>query len=206
MLESNDKKKIEKYIDDIISNLRKGANENLNNGMRKKVVLDKLVDAAVHKLAPESKYILSSVYNMMMDKTLAGPGYQDSARRVEFYEMNIFKEINDKFDFDVPSSISYEESRAIVNKWTETGAVAVAGGIISLSMRSLAPVGIAILIAALMAILLEDKKEGGDDIHIVIEKYLKNVKDSLMVWIKKVEEYYDTHIAEFEKQTGNSNE
>lgn len=200
MLENKDRKKIEQYIDKIISKLKTDADKELQRNIANKEVLDNLVNATVGKMTPESKSIMSSVYNMMMAHTLAGEMYQNPEKKAAYYEANILKELNSKFNFEIPSHINYHESKKILNKWTKAGIVTATGGLVSISFKSWVPVGIAVVIAALMALLLEDKKEPREDIHNVIDKYLENVKQTLLDWISDIEKYYDERVSILESE------
>ena len=151
-------------------------------------------------MTPESKSILSSVYNMMMEQTLSGELYQDAEKKAAYYEANILKELGDKFNFEVPAYIDYHESKKILNKWIKAGAVSLVGGTISISFKSWIPVVIAVVIAGVMALLLDDKKENAEDIHGIIEKYLENVKQTLMDWISDIEKYYDERVSAIERE------
>ena len=200
MLDSRDKKKIEQYIDKLISKLRADAEKDLKNGVSKKAVLDKLVNATVKKMTPESKSILSSAYNMMMDHTLAKELYQDVEKKAAYYELDIMKELNNKFDFEVPAHIDYTESKQLLSKYTGAGVVTVAGGFVSLSLKTWIPITIAVVIAGLMIWLLEDKKDINEDVNVLIDKYLKNVKETLINWISDIEKYYDERVSTLESE------
>lgn len=200
MLDSRDKNKIEQYIDKMISKLRLDAEKDLKNGVSKKAVLDKLVNATVKKMTPESKAILSSVYNMMMDHTLAKEMYQDVERKAAYYELDIMKELNNKFDFEVPAYIDYTESKQLLNKYTGAGVVTVAGGFASLSLKTWIPITIAVIIAGLMIWLIEDQKDINEDVNVLIDKYLKNVKETLINWIFDIEKYYDEKVSTLESE------
>lgn len=201
MLESNDRAKIEQYVDKISGQLRARAEKDIKAGVANKDVLDNLVKLTVGKLTPESKSILSSVYNMLMEQTLSKELYQDPKRKAAYYEMDILTEITSKFNFDVPSHIDYEESKSLINKWTASGAVVFAGGVVSIPLKSWIPVGVAAVIAALMIFLIDDKKGKDNDIHRIVDTYLSNVKKSLMDWVSSVEKYYDKRVQDLESET-----
>lgn len=200
MLVSKDKQRIEMYIDKIVAKLKSDAERDLQRGTSNKMVLDNLVNATVGKMTPESKSILSSVYNMMMNQTLSGELYQNPEKKAAYYEADIFKELNAKFDFEVPAYIDYHEGKKILNKWTKAGIVTLTGGAISISLKSWTPVVIAVVIASVMALLLEDKKETDEDIYGTIAKYLENVKQTLMDWISDIEKYYDERVSAIERE------
>ena len=200
MLQSNDKKKIENYIDKIIESLRKDARKSISSGMSDKQVINKITLTTVNKFTPESKMIMSSTYNMLMEKTLAGSLYLNVENKAAFYQLDILKDLNSKFVFDIPDKIDYQESKKEFDKWVKCGAVVVVGGIVSIPLKSLIPIGIAVIIAVIMAIVLkDDNKVGKTDISAIIDNYLSDIKKSVFLWVESVEKYYDEKIAILEK-------
>lgn len=204
MLGKNDKEKVEKYVERIFESIYADAQKNIGKKMPNQEVINSVVNLTVNKLTPESKMILSSTYNMLMEKTLAEPLYQKAENKAAFYSRDILKELNSKFTFDVPSHIDYEESNKLLNKWTAAGAIVVGGGIISITMKNVTPIAIAVVITGIMLFLLRDKHIGGNaqDIGAVVRDYLNNVKVSLMSWIDEIEKFYDYEIRKLEEGMG----
>lgn len=203
MLEYNEKEKIEQYIDKLISSLWRDAKRNIDAGMPDREIIEKVINAAVNKFTPESKMILSSVYNMMMEGTLKNPIFDDAKNKSAFYEMDVLKDINRKFDFNIPNRIDYEESKAKVNQWVAAGAVVATGGVVSISLSSWLPVGIAVVIAGIMAILInKNEQKSNQDISKLIQEYYENIKKSLLAWIETIEEYYDSKLKALYERLG----
>ncbi|WP_411680077.1 hypothetical protein [Clostridium thailandense] len=201
MLENNDKQKLEQYIDKIIKGIQTDANKNIKAGMSDKQLIDKVINVTVNKFTPESKMILSSTYNMLMEHTLSSVKYADAEKKAAFYEMDILKELNGKFNFEVPKDMEYGESREEINKWVKSGAVVIVGGLISISLESWIPVGIAVVIVGIMALLLKDEpKSSSKGIDAVISEYLMNVKQSVLLWVNSIEKYYDARVAQLERE------
>lgn len=200
MLDKNDKKKLEKRIDELIENISSDVKSN-RKGMPDKQVIDKLINTAVNRLTPESKMLLSSTYNMMKKQTLADSLYDNANNKAAFYEMNILKELNSKFNFDIPQNIDYEESEKEISKWVKLGAVVISGGVISISVSSYIPISIAVVIGGIMSSVLKDKT-GKTNINIdsLIDEYLDKVKQSLWNWINSIVEYYDGKIDELKRK------
>ncbi len=202
MLETNEKKKIETYIDKVIEKIFLDIKESERNGITGKMLIDKSVTATVNKLTPESKMILSSTYNMLMEATLKQQRFQNADNQSMFYELNILKDLNSKFSFDIPKNISYEEAVITVTKLEACGAVVVTGAVVSAVAKNLIPVGIAAVIAAIMAFVLKDKysvplpgKNNDSDTMKLIEEYLSDVKKSLLSWVTEIEKYYDEKLS-----------
>lgn len=201
MLQSDEKAKIEQYINKISEGIYKEAKKCIQSGMSDKQVIDKVINITVKKFTPESKMVMSSAYNTMMEQTLAKPLFQTAKNKAAFYERDILKELNTKFLFDVPTHINYEESKAVINKWIAAGSVVVAGGIISFPTKSLIPIGIAVIVAGVMLFMLKDgNKRPKQDISKLIQEYLNDVTKTMMQWLNTVQEYYDERVEELEKE------
>lgn len=201
MLQNDEKNKIEQYITKISESILGEAKKCIQTGMSDKQVIDRVITITVNKFTPESKMVMSSAYNMMMEYTLAKPIFQTAQNKAAFYEMDILKELNSKFNFDVPKHIDYEESKAEMNKWIKAGAVVVVGGLISIPTKSLIPIGIAVIVAGVMLLLLKDSENGKtQEISCLIKNYLDDVKKTMMQWLNTVEKYYDERVARLERE------
>ena len=201
MLDNNDRQKIEQYIDKIINEINSDVNKNIKLGMSDRQIIDKVVDLTVNRLTPESKMILSSTYNMLAENTLSSAKYYDIEKKATFYEMDILKELNRKFNFEVKKNINYQESSKEINKWIKSGAVVILGGLISVSLESAIPIGIPVIIAGIMVIVLKNTSTSGHKgVDSAISEYLMNVKESILLWITSIEEYYDASIDKLERE------
>lgn len=204
MLDNNDKQKIEQYIDKLLNGIWNDIQNSSNSRLSDKQIIDKVIRITVNKFTPESKMILSSVYNMMMERTLQETLFKDVKNKAAFYEMNILKQLNEKFQFDIPKDINYEESKAIMDKWIASGAVVAVGGVVSISLKSWIPIGIATVIAGIMAFLLKKEQSNGHkNTRTLIKEYLDNVKKSLLVWIDSIEKYYDARVDQLRERITN---
>ncbi|MCR5769708.1 MAG: hypothetical protein K6G87_00590 [Butyrivibrio sp.] len=201
MLENNDREKIQEYVEKILKSIYSSVKKNIESGMSNQDVIESAVNLTVNKLTPESKMVLSSVYNMLMENTLKKPLYQNAQNKAAFYSRDILKDLNTKFSFEVPAHIDYEESKSLINKWTVAGAICVGGGVVSITMKNAIPIVIAVIIAGVMLYLLRDKPSAGNkqDISTLIKEYLKNVKATLMSWVDEISAYYDEEVKELEK-------
>lgn len=205
MLKSSEKKKIENYIQKIIDGLMKDTKESIASGMSDKQVIERITKATVNKVTPESKMIMSSVYNMMMDATLSEELFQEPENKTVFYQTDILKELNAKFTFEVPTNIDYQESKKELDNWIKDGSavVVVAGGIASIKFKSFLPIGIslAVAIAAIMGLVLynNSKKKDNTNINTLVSDYLEGVKASLLVWVETIENYYDGRVDNIKK-------
>ena len=201
MLENKDKGKIQEYVVKILNSIYSSVKKNIESDMSNKDVIDSAVNLTVNKMEPESKMLLSSVYNMLMEKTLAKPLYQNAQNKAAFYSRDILKDLNAKFLFEVPAHIDYEESKSLINKWIAAGAIGVGGGIVSITIKNAIPIAISVIIAGVMLYLLRNKptSKNRQDINALIRKYLENVKATLMLWVDEISAYYDEEVNKLEK-------
>lgn len=201
MLQIDENAKIEQYINKISEGIYQEAKKFIQSGMSDQQIIDKVISIAVKKFTPESKMVMSSVYNMMMEHTLANPIFQNAQNKAAFYERDILKELNSKFLFDVPKYIDYEESKAEIKKWIAAGVIVIVGGIISIPTDNLIPIGIAIIVAGVMLFILNDWwKKTKYDINKLIKDYLHDVKKTMIEWLNTVQVYYDECVYELEKE------
>ena len=200
MLDKTDRTKVETYIDSIISELHTSIERYVSNGMKGQDLIDSTIKVTVNKITPESKMIMSSVYDMLSEKTLAQEIYQNPLNKASFYEKNLHKVLSENLLFEVPNHIDYTKSEQLFNHWVASGAVVVAGGVVSIVMNSAIPVIIAIVLAGIMLVLLKKKPvSGGLDVSEQIDEYLKDVAASLKLWITEIEKRYDAEVEELEK-------
>lgn len=205
MLLAEDKKKLESYVDKLIEVLKDKTAKSKSNGVSGEQLIKEVTNMAVSKLTPESKMILSSAYNMMMSHTLADKYFSDSAHKAAFYSADLLTEITNKFDFEVPNEINYEESDEVVKRMCALGVIGIGGGgVISWITKSWIPItiGIAAVLTAIMTYVIKNHgmSSSGNSIDAVINDYYSTVKESLMAWIYSVDSYYDKAVAEIKER------
>lgn len=204
MLTEADKKKLEGYIDKNLNEIRTRAERNMQNNIPNSQIIEQVTSATVNKMSGVSKMMITSIYNMLSEGTLSQDLYQKSANEAAFRSLNILNELNQKFIFDVPAKIDYAESKVQMENLIAAGAVTVAVGVVSIAVKSLTPVVISMVIAAIMyyTIHTRNHEQDGTNVHDLIDTYFQNVKASMMQWITAIEKYYDQKVSELEKGLG----
>ena len=206
MLSKEEKNKIEEHIAKLTNDILSDAINSINSGVSKKKIIDDCIMYTVSKFTPESKMLLSSVYNMLMERTLKEEFFTNSHNKASFYEMNIFKELNEKFNFEIPSKIEYEESERKINEWIKAGIITIIGGVISISLKKASPIIVAVVIAGIMTVINKNKENNKkEDLTALVKEYLESVKQSLLSWVDSIAEYYDERVNELKKELENKN-
>ena len=206
MLSKEEKKKIEEHIAKLTNDILSDAINSINSGVSKKKIIDDCIMYTISKFTPESKMLLSSVYNMLMERTLKEEFFTNSHNKASFYEMNIFKELNEKFNFEIPSKIEYEESERKINEWIKAGIITIIGGVISISLKKASPIIVAVVIAGIMTVINKNKENNKkEDLTALVKEYLESVKQSLLSWVDSIAEYYDERVDELKKELENKN-
>lgn len=201
MLSKEEKNKIEEHIAKLTSDILSDARNSVNSGVSKKKIIDDCIMYTVSKFTPESKMLLSSVYNMLMERTLKEEFFTNSHNKASFYEMNIFKELNEKFNFEIPSKIEYEEKENKINIWFVDVVITVIGGVISISLKKASPIIVAVVIAGIMTVINKNKENNKkEDLTALVKEYLESVKQSLLSWVDSIAEYYDKRVEELKSQ------
>lgn len=202
MLESNEKQMIEVRVEKLLGSIRQDAEYAKGNGTKPTDIIDRVTRQTINQMTPESKMLLSSAYNMMMKHTLADPHFQSPQDKARFFEANILKRINAKFDFSIPSKIHYEEAQTTYQQLAAAGAVISVGGVISIVRSSWLPMGIATILAAIMTCVLKANSTTSaprSDVSKIIEEYLQKVQQSFMLWIDEIERFYDEEVERLKK-------
>ena len=206
MLNKEEKKKIEEHIAKLTNDILSDAINSVNSGVSKKKIIDDCIMYTISKFTPESKMLLSSVYNMLMERTLKEEFFTNSHNKASFYEMNIFKELNEKFNFEIPSKIEYEESERKINEWIKAGIITIIGGVISISLKKASPIIVAVVIAGIMTVINKNKENNKkEDLTALVKEYLESVKQSILSWVDSIAEYYDERVNELKKELENKN-
>ena len=206
MLSKEEKNKIEEHIAKLTNDILSDARNSVNSGVSKKKIIDDCIMYTVSKFTPESKMLLSSVYNMLMERTLKEEFFTNSHNKALFYEMNIFKELNEKFNFEIPSKIEYEEKENKINIWFVDVVITVIGGVISISLKKASPIIVAVVIAGIMTVINKNKENNKkEDLTALVKEYLESVKQSILSWVDSIAEYYDERVNELKKELENKN-
>lgn len=206
MLSKEEKNKIEEHIAKLTNDILSDAINSINSGVSKKKIIDDCIMYTVSKFTPESKMLLSSVYNMLMERTLKEEFFTNSHNKASFYEMNIFKELNEKFNFEIPSKIEYEEKGNKINIWFVDVVITVIGGVISISLKKASPIIVAVVIAGIMTVINKNKENNKkEDLTALVKEYLESVKQSILSWVDSIAEYYDERVNELKKELENKN-
>ena len=206
MLSKEEKNKIEEHIAKLTNDILSDARNSINSGVSEKKIIDDCIMYTISKFTPESKMLLSSVYNMLMERTLKEEFFTNSHNKASFYEMNIFKELNEKFNFEIPSKIEYEESERKINEWIKAGIITIIGGVISISLKKASPIIVAVVIAGIMTVINKNKENNKkEDLTALVKEYLESVKQSLLSWVDSIAEYYDERVNELKKELENKN-
>lgn len=182
------------------------AQNSKRNGTTEPELINMTVTMAVNKFTVESKMLTTSVYNMLSKRTLAKPFFQASQNQAAFYELNLPKQLRQKFDYTVPQHIDYQEAQKQVYAYVGAGAVAAAGGVVSICMESWVPVTVAVLLAGIMAaVLYTNSQKRKQNVERLIQEYLDAIEMSMMDWVGSIEEYYDKQIAVLERKVLENN-
>ncbi len=206
MLSKEEKNKIEEHIAKLTNDILSDARNSINSGVSEKKIIDDCIMYTISKFTPESKMLLSSVYNMLMERTLKEEFFTNSHNKASFYEMNIFKELNEKFNFEIPSKIEYEGSERKINEWIKAGIITIIGGVISISLKKASPIIAAVVIAGIMTVINKNKENNKkEDLTALVKEYLESVKQSLLSWVDSIAEYYDERVNELKKELENKN-
>lgn len=203
MLSEKTINQVKARIDTINKKLKAETERALSDGKSISDVLDQLTEHAVREFTPESKMLMNSVYNVISNETLQTEFFQVTSHQAAFNKRNIQLDIENHFSFEIPEKIDYEDKH--FELWA-SGAVALAGGGISLCVEGFWQTAGVIAIAAVLVYLMYKgiKEHKQSNQKQLIDQYLISIRGTLVRWLESIAEYYDQQVdalkSEIEKQ------
>lgn len=193
MLSEKTINQIKVRIDTINNKLKTEAKQALSDGTSINEVLEQLAAHAVREFTPESKMLMSSIYNVLSNETLETEFFKVTAHEAAFNKRNIQADITNQFSFEVPDKIDYKKN---YNELLASGGIILVGGLVSINIKSNLGSGIVIAIAAVLAYLMyktikENKHKNQSQL---IDQYLISIRGTLVRWLESIAEYYDQQV------------
>lgn len=178
-----------------------------------KEATNKITKTVSSELATRSKSLLSDMLFDLNDSLMETDFFSDISKQNRFTEVNLRKEILDKYQFSASSTIDYNEASRKINALAVGGGTLIVGGAIEvgyvlikgLNLSTIIPIPISVLIVASIGIALADyykiePNRSKKALNISINNYLDQVKAQFIAWFDEVENYYKKRVEEI-KQT-----
>ena len=199
MLRAFDRKRLEDYIDSFLNEIRILAENDIKKGYSKSIIVNNVINMTVEKVTPETKMLLTSTYYLLEEQTLEKEIYSNPHNKAAFYERDILKELEEKFDFKIPENFTLNEGREKIKKLEVAGVIVVSSGAISLLLDSFVPLGlgVGIVLVGIMAYTIQNNSK--NNIEKTVNIYLSNVKNTLMQWILNIVDFYESKVKELEE-------
>lgn len=165
------------------------------------------------ELATRSKSILSDMLFDLSDNLMETNFFADIARQNKFYEINLRQEIMSKYQFAPSVTVNYKEASKTVQSLKVGGATLVIGGIAEiggvlitgLSLSSLVPIPISVLVVASIGVALTDyyaiePKKNKKALSQALDSYLVAAKQQFLNWFDEVEKYFNMRVEEIKQK------
>ena len=201
--------KVEKMFSELQSKVKRIIAETDSS----KDAVNKILQLVSTETASRSKSILSDMLFDLNDDLMKTSFFSDISRQNKFMEKNLRQEILNNYQFATNISLDYDEATRIANSLKLGGGVLVIGGIGSigvvlikgLSLSSLVPIPISIIVAAALGTALvnyfaiEPNKS-----KMMFEKkvndYLSEAQQQFLNWFDEVENYFNKRVEEIKQQ------
>lgn len=164
------------------------------------------------ELTTRSKSIMSDMLFELSDTLMETEFFSDISRQNKFFEINLRQEILNKYQFAPSTTVNYREASREIQALKVGGTVLVVGGVVEvgvvlisgLSLSSLVPVPISVLIVASIGVAVADyyaieptrsKKTLGQ----ALDNYLMQVQGQFLEWFDEVELFFNKRVEEIKK-------
>lgn len=200
-------------VDVMFDDLRKKVSSIVIESSTSNEAVNNVTKIVSSELATRSKSILSDMLFDLSDNLMETDFFVDIARQNKFFEINLRQEILSKYQFAPSATVNYKEASRTVQALKVGGATLVIGGvaeigvvlIAGLSLSSLVPIPISVLVVASIGVALADyyaieSKKNKKALVQALDSYLVAAKQQFLNWFDEVEKYFNMRVEEI-KQT-----
>ncbi len=201
--------KIMPKVDKMFGELKKRVASIITESSTSKEATDKITETVSSELATRSKSLLSDMLFDLNDTLMETDFFTDISKQNRFTEANLRKEILDKYQFTASTTIDYKEASSKINALAVGGGTLLVGGAIEigyvlikgLSLSTLVPIPISVLIVASMGAAIADyytvePNRSKKALQNAIDNYLDKAKTQFIGWFDEVENYYNKRVEE----------
>lgn len=164
------------------------------------------------ELAIRSKSILSDMLFDLSDSLMETEFFSDISKQNKFFEINLQQEILSKYQFAPSVSVDYKEASRAIQASKIGGATLVVGGTIEigvvliagLSLSSLVPIPISVLIVASIGAVVADyyavePARNKRALVQALDNYLIQTQKQFLGWFDEVEIFFNKRVEEIKK-------
>ncbi len=204
--------KINSKVDVMFDELQKKVSTIVASSSTSREAIDRVTATVSSELTARSKSILSDMLFDLSDDLMETGFFKDISRQNKFSEINLRQEILNKYKFAPSTTVDYKVASKEIEALAVGGTFFVVGGLIEvgtvlikgLSMSSLVPIPISVLLVASIGAALADylavsPNRSKKQMVIVIDNYLDQVKKQFLNWFDEVEYYFNMRVEEIKK-------
>lgn len=204
--------KINSKVDMMFDELQKKVSAIVASSSTSREAIDRVTATVSSELTARSKSILSDMLFDLSDDLMETEFFKDISRQNKFSEINLRQEILNKYKFAPSTTVDYKVASREIEALAVGGTVFVVGGLIEvgtvlikgLSMSSLVPIPISVLLVASIGAALADylavsPNRSKKQMVTAIDNYLDQVKKQFLNWFDEVENYFNMRVEEIKK-------
>lgn len=204
--------KINSIVDVMFDELQKKVSAIVASSSTSREAIDRVTATVSSELTARSKSILSDMLFDLSDDLMETEFFKDISRQNKFSEINLRQEILNKYKFAPSTTVDYKVASREIEALAVGGTVFVVGGLIEvgtvlikgLSMSSLVPIPISVLLVASIGAALADylavsPNRSKKQMVTAIDNYLDQVKKQFLNWFDEVENYFNMRVEEIKK-------
>ncbi len=204
--------KINSKVDVMFDELQKKVSALVASSSTSREAIDRVTATVSSELTARSKSILSDMLFDLSDDLMETEFFKDISRQNKFSEINLRQEILNKYKFAPSTTVDYKVASREIEALVVGGTVFVVGGLIEvgtvlikgLSMSSLVPIPISVLLVASIGAALADylavsPNRSKKQMVTAIDNYLDQVKKQFLNWFDEVENYFNMRVEEIKK-------
>ncbi len=203
---------IKPKVDKMFSDLEKQVKEIIASSTSMNDAVTRATHLVSSEVSIRSKTILSDMLYDLTRSLLETEFFADISKQNAFYRMDLQGEILSKYHFAPSASVNYTEASRTVQA-LKAGGVTFAGGaavevgvvlISGLSLSSLVPIPISVLVVASIGAALADyyavePARNKKNLVLAFNRYLEQAKQQFLNWFDEVEKYFNIRVEEIKR-------
>lgn len=194
MMSDNIKNKIEVLIDEIsneVANMKLSPNDFDVNTRQ-------ICSFVSSKITSTCKGLMSTLYTELSCETLKSDFFKDNTNANRFYDLDLRSHIYEKYNFEPEYKINFN---AINSQLVAIGiplGIAGIGVALSLSITEPIVIPVALVVCALLYPVIKKRLDSVNkqQYDTIVEKYIKDLKNELILWFDSIETYYKKQVDE----------
>ena len=192
-------------IEMLFNGIENDAKEIIKTAPSFNLAVERIMNLVSSRLTTECEGYIYDIYFMLANKIKKEKFFQDPNHLNAFYRLNLEKELNEKYHFEIQSVNAYKNGINFkeINKLYASAGVAAGtfavGGILKYAISGVITIPFAVLIAGAAAAAFSTYSKVIPEKNLnafvaAVKEFLKGLKSEIINWLNDIEDYFNNRV------------